>query len=282
MNFRMISILIHLSLILCSFVSCAPTSLNVKKGPTYESRISTVNTLAVVNDFCLVLDHKEKYVSLGDSIKAKQVSQQAAIDYLTTKGYVLDVIEGDVVGSFVDLNTTYRVAQEKGMDMTFQRPPFVNHAWGVHDYEFQRVIINLIRMINASVSQDLEMPAVHFSRSGLSQSDLDIIKRHVNTDAILVVCGEGMMVPFGKTLLEGVGTGVLTGVITGGFVSVSVYSVSYLNTRIGLVDLTDGQLLWSNKLKSSGENYISPNYYNKTWANTMLYHLDGKEKTGDN
>jgi len=101
-------------------------------------------------------------------------------------------------------------------------------------------------------------PSSLFLAKEKNLSDLQAVNEHIGgTDLILLVMGNGKGVPWGKKAVQSIATSVVSSialsVLTGGAYSgsVSVKNVSYLDTHTGLIDPTNGEIIWakSSRLK---------------------------------
>jgi len=90
--------------------------------------------------------------------------------------------------------------------------------------------------------------------------------------------GNGMLVPVGKSVAQGVATGVLSTALTLGMVTYYQYDVSWLDTYAALIDLKTGHVPWTNSLRLTQGNIISQDYYTNRWSKEVLYHFPKKNK----
>lgn len=260
--------------------SCAttPTKQFVRTGSSYEKNMPQVKNIGLISDACIIRDAvgSEDYYSIEDSKIAGKFMLDSARNYLEGKGYQVEFQISPFVCAFKVPNQTFRVAEGKGAEVTDMQSPFFTDESLIIETEYKESLISLIRQVVASVEQREIPPSQKLLSNGDVQEELRKISEHADAEMLLILAGKGVVVPGGKSFAQGMATGLLTGILTMGMVSVSHYNVSYLDTYVGLVDLRNGEIIWSNSLRLKGINPTKEGIYQKQWPKSILYHIPAR------
>lgn len=269
--------IVILSLLLFSCAT-APTKRFMRTGPSYEQSISEVMRVAIINDVCICRDvaGSNDYWSIEDSQAAESFMLEGAKQYLEQKGYHVVSQMCPFVGAFKKSEMLDKVAQREGTEVSDKYPPFyISESLNI-DEPYKQALIKVIRQVLQSVEQKKSSPSEVFLSNLDIQESLDIIAKRIDTDTVLFLIGNGTIVPKGKSAAQGIATGVLTTLLTMGMFTYSQWSVSYLDTFAGLVNLRTGEVLWSNSLRLEGGGLTDKEYYSKRWSQNVLYHIPSR------
>lgn len=274
----------NLILLILFLSSCAtkprpPIIKSVRLGYTYEERIPQVKNIGIINDICLVRDAvgSDDYISIEDSKLAESFMLKSAKVYLEQKGYQVDFHSSPFVCAFKTPEKEFKVADSKGAEVLDQHSPFFTSESLSDDKAYKQSLIYAIRQVQQAVEQKQKAPSEIVLFDEKTQKSFKLIAEHTKTETVLFLIGNGVIVPGGKSFGQAVATGVITGVFTMGMVSYSRYNVSYLDTYVGLVDLKNGEMLWSNSFGWKQVNPIKQDFYLSRWARTALYYIPTKE-----
>jgi len=260
--------------------SCVPTRQFVRTDPTYEQSLPKIVKIGVVSDVCIARDAvgSDDYISIEDSKAAESSMLAGAKEFLTQKDYEIVFQESFFVGAFKKSEMSFKVAQRGGAEVSESNPPFYFSESLSTDEAYKQALIKVISKAQQSIEQKELMPSYVFLSSGNMQESLDMIAKRTNVDAILFLMGNGMLVPVGKSVAQGVATGVLSTALTLGMVTYYQYDVSWLDTYAALIDLKTGHVPWTNSLRLTQGNIISQDYYTNRWSKEVLYHFPKKNK----
>jgi len=274
----------NLILLILFLSSCAtkprpPINKFVRLGSTYEERIPQVKNIGIINDVCLVRDAvgSDDYFSIDDSKLAESFMLEGAKVYLEQKGYQVDFQFSPFVCAFKTPEKEFKVADKKGTEVSDRHSPFFTSESLSDDKAYKQTLINAIRQVQLAVEQKQNAPSGIVSFNEKTQKSLKLIAEHTKTETVFFIVGNGVVVPGGKSFGQAVATGVATGVLTLGMVTYSKYDVSYLDTYVGLVDLKNGNMLWSNSFRRKQINPTKQDFYLTGWAKTALYYIPTKE-----
>gem|GEM_PF-1622612 len=284
MVFKLILLILFLSS--CATKPLPPINKFVRLGYTYEERIPQVKNIGIINDVCLLRDAvgSDDYFSIEDSKLAESFMLEGAKAYLEQKGYQVDFHFSPFVCAFKAPEKEFKVAESKGAEVLDQRSPFFTSESLSDDKAYNQALIYAIRQVQHAVKQKQNAPSGIVSFDEKTQKSFKLIAEQTKTETVLFIVGDGVVVPRGKSFGQAMATGMITGVITGvlsmGAVSVSysTYNVSYLDTDIGLVDLKNGNMLWSNSFRQKQINPTKQDFYLTGWAKTALYYIPTKER----
>jgi hypothetical protein len=265
-------------IILLLATSCAPSKVFVNTSPGNGTRISGSEHIGIINDVCLQIDplFKKDYVLLDDSKVASTFMATEAKNYLEQKGYSIDYTASPFVGSFLPPQNLYRLCDEKGSEIRTESPPFYVEDSDSTGNEYYNAVMHILNEVYFTMTNNYN-PL--FSTDSLFLKDLSIISSYTGEDKILFMIGNGVIVPLGKSLLQGFTLGILTTVISFGMFTYYIYDTSSLNTYIMLLDLHSGEMLWSNSMKLTDYNPDQESFYSNYWTNNLLYYFPVRENT---
>ena len=182
------------------------------------------------------------------------------------KGYKVDLQLSPTVCAFKNSEEKFNVAQQKGTKAFFENPPFFVSESVKNDRSYEQALIHVIKQVLNSVAQNEHSPSELFSKDDKMRDSLKIIAERANTEVLLVIIGNGVVVSIGKAI----GQSVLTTVVTLGLVTAR--NVSYLDSYAALIDLKKGEMLWSNTVRLK-EDPTDDDFYLQEWPHQMLYHF---------
>jgi hypothetical protein len=272
-----VSLLVALAFAWCG---CASTSNNIDTGPRFEQALGGVSAVSVVGDVCLWRESSAgNYVMVEESGDACRYMVNSAADYLGTKGYLVSSRVPSLVGTFKDGQTFERVADRKDAEVSQREAPYFVAAEIAHDAEYARALGHLIGGVNDAVRQELVPAHQAFASGGVSDSDLRVVRDHVGTDHMIVMIGDGQSVSGAKSYAQGCLTGALSSALTGGLLTVTAQQSSGVTSRIGLVDLTTGEMLWSNSVYVAEGDPTSESFYSH-FSFQLLRHFPSQGSVG--
>jgi hypothetical protein len=217
---------------------------------------------------------KRDYVLLDDSKVAAILMAEEAKRSLETKGYTVNFVESPFVGSFIASTDSFRVANEKGGEISKIIPPFYSEDSVLTD----EVYVNSLRDVFTEVYFTMagNNDPIFSSNSDLRNS-LQVIANRTGDDKILFMIGNGTIVPVGKSILEGVTIGLATALLTFGTFTYYFYDVSYMDSYLALLDLNTGDLLWSNSMRLTDSDPSREQFYSQLWSRNLLYYYPVRE-----
>ncbi|MEK8018356.1 MAG: hypothetical protein VSS75_015920 [Candidatus Parabeggiatoa sp.] len=212
-------------------------------------------------------DVGDDYHSIEASKSAASLMLQGAKAYLMEKkGYKVDFQLSPTVCAFKDSKEKMNVAQEKGTETFYENSPFFVSESVKNDQSYEQALIHLIKQVLKSVEQNEHSPSELFSKDDKIRDSLKIIAERANTEVLLVITGNGLVVSLGKAI----GQSVLTTVFTLGLVTAR--NTSYLDSYAALIDLKKGEMLWSNSLRIK-DDPTDEDFYLQEWPQQILYHF---------
>jgi len=269
-KFRFLIRPINLTLLILLLSSCASTPTNrfIRTNPKIGDYLSQIKSVGVVNDVCILRDDiGDDYHSIEASKSAASQMLQGVKAYLREKkGYKVDLQLSPTVCAFKNSEEKFNVAQQKGTKAFFENPPFFVSESVKNDRSYEQALIHVIKQVLNSVAQNEHSPSELFSKDDKMRDSLKIIAERANTEVLLVIIGNGVVVSIGKAI----GQSVLTTVVTLGLVTAR--NVSYLDSYAALIDLKKGEMLWSNTVRLK-EDPTDDDFYLQEWPHQMLYHF---------
>ena len=272
-------VVLALLLSACATGPAGPTKQFLRTGPNYGAILPNVKSVAIVADVCLLRDVTEgdRYWSIKDSRAAEQCMIESAKATLTSKGYDVVSVDTPFVGGFKNPALTFKFAAEEGGQVSEMRPPLFVTEGLAGDPAYQQSMATIIRGSLSAVGQSKKPPSDICCTNTDMKEAMDTIVKNTGGDAILFLVGQGVIVPAGKSVAEGVATGVLTTALTLGMFTYSRWSVSWLDTYAAFVDAGTGEILWSNSLRLKGGGFTNKDYYTeKKWPYYILYHMPAR------
>lgn len=264
------------------FSSCAnvPTKQFVHTGPTYKQSMPKIARVAIINDVCIARDAigSDDYFSIEDSQVAESFMLAGAKEYLQQKGYEVVLQQSPFVGAFKKPDTLFKVAQREGTEVSDKYSPFYISDSLLTDEPYKQALIKVITQVLQSVEQQESSPSEVFLSKENMQKSLDVIAKRTDADIVLFLIGQGVIVPKGKSVAQGITTAAITTALTLGWFTYARWNVSYLDTYAGLVDLKTGEVLWSNSFRHEGGGFTDREYYSKQWPTSLLYHIPPSSK----
>lgn len=269
-KFRFLRHPINLTLLILLLSSCATTPTNrfVRTNPQIWDSLSKTTSIGVINDICLLRDDVgDDYYSIEDSKSAAALMLQGVKTYLMqTKHYQVNFQLSPTVCAFKDSDEKLNAAQQQGLEAFYQNPPLFISESVKKDHKYEQALIHLIKRVQKSITQNEHSPSELFSEDDKMPASLKTIAAQTNTELLLVITSNGVVVSTGKA----VGQAILTTVATLG--TIAVWKASFLNSYVALVDLKKRDILWSNSLRFK-EKGTNKNFYLNKWAQKVLYHF---------
>ncbi len=259
--------------------SCAPTSMFVRTGPSFAKLMPQVRSIAVIDDACVLIEPfgvDNDYVSVEDTKLAESLILESAKTYLEQKGYQVNVQLSPFVCGFVTPDKPFRAAERRGAKISDRFAPFLISEPIDDKEEYKQALLNAIRRIRASFgessptgenSQITSEVTVIFSEDTLRS--FKIISAETNSETVFFIIGHGGIVPTGRTIAQGLITGVLS------FGMLSIWPLSALDTYAVLIDLKNGEMLWANSLRVE-MNPANREAYTELWPSKILYHFPSR------
>ena len=267
-----------LVILLLSACATEPTRQFVRTGPGYDARMPSVKRVAIITDVCLQRDvvTGDKYWSIKDSRSAEQYMTESAKTYMISKGYEVVFLEAPLVCASKNQNESFKFAVEEGGEVGEMHPPLFVAEGLATEQAYRQSLTTIVPGILKAVNQMSKPPSALCCTAVDMKQALDVVAKRTGGDAILFLIGNGVIVPAGKSVAEGVVTGVITTALTLGMFTYSQWSVSYLDTCAVLVNANTGEILWSNALRLKGSGFTEKDYYAEKWPQNILYHMPSK------
>jgi hypothetical protein len=218
----------------------------------------------VVVDACITMDRLKDYVSVEDSRLVESYMASAISSYLNNVGYKVSKPCMPFVGSYKSAEQTFVVKQQRKDKAVEAHPPFFTEEVGLENATCQAAFARVTREVSRVVEQKASPPADVFRANQTIRADLQLLQSHLQKRYLLVVIGDGKSVPGFTSFAQGMATGMATGILTGGLVVVTACDVTYIDTCAAIIDLAEGELLWSNTLRLQGGKIGREDYYS-TW-----------------
>ncbi len=266
--------------------SCAPTNTYVYTGPSFEQRISEVKKIAVIDDACILIlpfGKDADYVSIADTVSTESFILDSTRTYLEQKGYQVSTLLSPFVCGFVTPNESFKAAQRRDAEKSDRFAPLYISDSVYNNKEYKQALLKVIRQIRPIFGQLMQkdmtaqttvLPKISFvKRQVIFDEEMlksfKVISAATNSEIALFIIGHGGIVSTGKTVAVGLASTILS------FGMLSVWPVSALDTWAMLVDLKDGEILWSNCLRVQ-MNPSNRDAYAKVWPSSILYHLPSR------
>jgi hypothetical protein len=191
---------------------------------------------------------------------------------LQAKGYDVGFAEAPVLGAFLDPKKPVRAAEQPNdppVEMTF---PVLLSEDVRSDGQYRQALSQVIHQTLESMSSSGELPEEKFLADPSITNSLHLIATRKQIDYLMVVIGHGAIVSGGKQFGQALGTALLSTVLSAGLVTVTRHNISFLNSYVGLINLTNAELAWCNSLCLL-ENPDAPDLYKGYWSRSLLYYL---------
>ena len=251
-----------------------PTKWYVRRGPTYNQTMPTVDRVGVVVDAAIAYDRVDtNYFVIEDSLLAISNLIREATANLKAKGYEIAFVESPFVGAFKYLPVDYAVADKRKDTPAIRKSPFHTAGDAAADAAYREALARMARDIAAAIDDRGELPTEHVRADEATRAALKAVAEKRGIRYLLLVHGNGTIVSGGKQTGQAIGTALLTGVITLGNVVVVAHNISTLDSYVSLLDLQNAEVLWSNSLALPGLNPANAAHYKERWAHNVLYWL---------
>jgi hypothetical protein len=268
---------ISVALLAVVLSACAtgPTRQFVRTGPNHDAILPNLKTVAVVADVCLLRDVSvgDRYWSIKDSRDAEQCMIDSARTVLINKGYDVASVEAPFVGAYMNPANTLKFAIGEGEQLKEMHPPLFVAEGIATDPTCRQSFTTVIPKVLGAVAQRSKPPSDICCTDANTKEAINTIGKCVGGDSILFLVGQGVIVPAGKSVAQGVATGVLTTALTLGMFTYAKWSVSYLDTYAAFLDAGTGEIIWSNSLRLKGSGFTDKDYYSEKWPYNILYHI---------
>lgn len=268
-----VSLLFLLFLSGCKTPYLVPTKEHVY---TTEKLVSDVDNVAVIVDACFFIDDFKDYVSVDVSKTNQAFMTSSTVSYIENLGYHVDVHNSPFVGGYKSPETKLLVRHKKGDKSQESMPPFYMDVKIAEDIDYQQALLRVLRQVYVDVSQKKESPLTPSDSAPSLYEDLECVQQNLQSRHLLIVIGDSRYVSGMTSFSQGMLTGIATGVLTGGFLAISVYDVSHIDTYAALIDLEQKEVLWANSLRLKGGNVRKKEFYS-TW-NEYYQSYDGWAK----
>lgn len=268
--------------LLLSACATGPTKQFVRTGPNHDAILPNLESVTIIADVCLLRDvtSGDQYWSIKDSRAAEQYMIESAKAALTNKGYDVVSVEAPFVCGFKNPALTLKFAAEEGAQVSEMHPPLFVTEGLAGDPAYQQSMATIIRgSLRAAVQRNKPPSDICCTNTDMKEA-MNTIVKNTGGGAILFLGGNGVIVPVGKSVAEGVATGVLTTALTLGMFTYSRWNVSWLDTVAAFVDAGTGEILWSNSLRLKGGGLTNKDYYTeKQWPYYILYHMPARSQS---
>lgn len=261
------TLLVVLSLALVLLVSsCATPFVPPTKEfvHTVSRPVTEVNDLAIVVDTCLTMDRLKDYISVEESRQSQTYITSSLTSYLENLGYRVSKCYTPFVGCFKSKEETFVVKQYRKGESADVSPPFFVDESMADDPTCQQALARLIQEVSAHLKKEEDAGIDAFNTDGTISQELEILHTRLPSRYVLVVTGDGKSVPGLTTFAQQMATGMATGLLTGGLLMYSVGDISYIDTCAAIIDLSSGEMLWSNSLRLAGGGVWKEKFY-ATW-----------------
>lgn len=234
------------------------------------------------------MDRLKDYVCVEDSRQIEAHMVSSLTSYFDNIGYEVSECCTPFVGSFKSAEETFVVRQQRKDKSADVSPPFFIEDDVPENGGCQEAFARVIREILSDVEQKENPPADIFNANETIREDLRLLQEHLQTRYVLVVIGDGKSVPGLTTFTQRFATGMATGLLTGGALMVSVGNISYIDTYAAIIDLAEGELLWSNSLRLTGGKVCKEAFYSawneklhtySGWVQNVFFHIPVKSST---
>lgn len=272
------SLIVILGLILSACASATPTKNFVRTGQNFDMLQPKIKNVAVIADVCLMHNATvgDNYWSLKDSKTAEQYMLESAKEALSSKGYNVVFTESPFVGGFKNQKLSMKYADEEGSQVSEMHPPFFVAEELTVDPQYKQSLITIMPNALNAVEHRNKPLSDNCCDNANMKGAINTISKKAGADAILILVGNGVIVSSGKSVAQGVATGVITTALTLGMFTYSKWDVSYLDTYAALIDSSTGEILWANSLRLKGSGLTEKDYYDKKWQESILYHIPAR------
>jgi hypothetical protein len=255
--------------LLLSSCASAPMQKFVRSGPSFEQAMSSVKSVAIINDACIMMNATslgrmkgDPYFTIEETMSIETFMMDGAQHYLEKKGYRVDITFSPFVCACKEQSMMYKVADSKDGEISMRHSPFHVSPSLANDEEYRKSLIKVLRQIKPSIHQLLKTPNTSESRfivgDGI-QENLKIISNRTNHKIVLFIIGEGPYVSLGMRLTP------------------LGYAGAYIDTWVALVDTATAEILWSNALRIAKDVATIRPFFVHNWANRVLYHIPQKK-----
>lgn len=265
---------------LLSGCATPPSKSFVRCGPTYDQQIHQVRRLGVVSDAVVVYDRAtgKDNVSIADSLIAATNMLADAAHRLNHDGYDVVFTAGPLVGAFEPPTTSMLVADTRHGARSDRLAPFVIAPAIAKDKVYRDALLQVVRQAFDAVSDHGELPTDTFRSNPDTLQALKILSERKHVDYLMVVVGNGLIVSGGKQVGQVLATSVLSTIMTAGLVTISEHNISFLDSYVALIHLTNGEVVWSNSLRIP-DNPAASSLYHGEWSRMLLYYLPNRNVT---
>ena len=239
-----------------------------------------IKQIVIITDTCILRDTMNDvlYISLEDSINAQKHMSEAAKSHFEERGYEVVIQEMPFVCSFWNEHTKFNVAEREDASIGTHPPPYYTNKGMIMDNAYHHAIGNItkyasrlakpkktekpkfIKWMMSSDKETNEKPSAIFVNEDIRMQLNEIVKQN-NIDTILILVGNGRVVPKLKSVVQGAAIGAVTTALTLGFFTYSQWPVSALQTNVLLIDLRTGQILGSDSIFVKGSGFTESDYY---------------------
>lgn len=288
---RSLAVVMLLALLLsCSSV---PFKRYIQKSPNYNDSMPKITQLGIVSDATIVAsvdtgDQNYKiYVSIEDSKVVESHMLINAANYMKQKGYEVTFQQAPFVGgSYFSQGVAkrFKVAQRIDADITVGEPPFKIDDSLITDESYKNAMLVIVSSVRQSLNKAAlakSLPSDFFLQGKNVPESLKIIAERTKVNALLINIGEGVYVPAAQRFASGVGSFMFSfgvALATAGTAGVSVTPLPAnidspnISTWSGLIDLQNGEVLWSNSY-GLGHNPLDEDFYQDEWPRVLFYHF---------
>ena len=251
-----------------------PSRAYVRPGASYDSLIPQIRRVGVVTDAVVRYDRSSTndYFCIEDSIAALTNIVADAMAHLKGKGYEVAFAEGPLVGSFKKSTNALYASVKRHDKPTERSTPFYTAPGLAEDAAYQQALVRVMGRTIEAVSNTGELPTETFLADATIKESLKLISEKKQVDYLLVVVGDGLLVSGGKQAGQAIASALVSSLITLGNVVVSAHNVSFLDSYVALVNLKDGEVVWSNSLRLIG-NPAASGLYRGNWGKFLLYYV---------
>jgi hypothetical protein len=251
-----------------------PAKWFVRRGPTYNHSMPSVDRVGVLVDAAIIYDRVgTNYINLEDSRAAITNMIREATADLRSKKYEVAFVESPFVGAFKTPGTTLPVAEKRKDQPVGRSAPFFVDEQMNSDPAYRDALLSISRCAIEAVGARGELPTDQFRADETIRPALKAIATKRNVRYLFVVQGTGTIVSGGKQMGQGIGTALLSTAVSLGNVTVIAHNTSMLNSYASLIDLDSAEVLWCNTLTFGNMNPAEPDHYRNRWPFHMLYWL---------
>ncbi len=263
-----------LALLVTACGTVPPNKWFVRRGPTYNVTMPTVDRVGVFVDTAITYDRVgTNYIVIEDSLLAiSNLVREAAAD-LKRKGYEVAFVEAPFVGGCLNSPLQFAVADKRADKPAARSLPFHVVSGLKDDPAYRDSLAKAMRDILSAVDQRGELPTDQLRAEEGTRAALQAIADKRQIRYLFLVHAQGTVVSGGKQAGQAIGTALLTGVITLGNVVVVAHNTSALSSYVSLIDLQSAEVVWCNSLGLPGMNPANADHYKGRWAHNVLYWL---------